>query len=73
LELVVDSMSAQALRCGASITQAGARARRSGRFWIGTLVGNLVGGWFFAWLIMLVLSGTARAASGWAGTTPRLG
>jgi formate/nitrite transporter FocA (FNT family) len=24
-----------------------------GRFWIGTLVGNLVGGWFFAWLTML--------------------
>jgi formate/nitrite transporter FocA (FNT family) len=24
-----------------------------GRFWIGTLVGNLVGGWVFAWLIML--------------------
>jgi formate-nitrite transporter family protein len=24
-----------------------------GRFWIGTLVGNLVGGWLLAWLIML--------------------
>jgi formate/nitrite transporter FocA (FNT family) len=24
-----------------------------GRFWIGTLVGNLFGGWLFAWLAML--------------------
>jgi formate/nitrite transporter FocA (FNT family) len=24
-----------------------------GRFWVGTLAGNLVGGWLFSWLIML--------------------